>query len=719
LFMEKIGLIPGKEEACGCLIEQARAVKKPNSNWDVVPITNVELKEIRKETGPHKNKDWSKLAGQADGSYMGAQRFKKLCEVTGYKGKYRKFADMADDIVWERVESVEGIGVQDVYDLSVPATENAVVNGIVVHNSFFSTTAMAYTIYQMSCLKNPQRAYGIDPGSHIYVAMISVTERVAKRVVINELIGKIRHSRYFQENFKSKEAPSQLEVRFPGNIQVVAGSTGSSAIIGLNVFSGLIDETSFLGESKKLDRHGREIMVDMGESIYKSIIRRMKSRFQRVGRLPGVLILASSKERPSAFIEKRVQQAREIDDPMVFVRDYATWSVQSADKFSGKYFKVVVGTEQVSSRILGDDPEEEQRYRDLGLRIVDVPEDYRTEFMNDIDGAIRDIAGIATDVISQYLNRTEKVYDCQDATLENPIGQEEGGGVMEEWVANSPLYIQWHRVTKPFKRRLPGGYEEDAWRPIRHPGAVRHAHIDPSYAGDSSGITIAHIAGWTEVVRRDAFGEEYNELAPRIEVDLILRVVPPPGDEIMLADLRGILYQFMAHGYNIGYVSLDSFQSVDTIQQLRKHGIEAEVVSVDKTTEPYDCLKSAMYEDRFRMPPHSIALSEFRYLQRVPKTGGKIKIDHPKKNPDGSPGTKDVADSVAGVVYSLTQKVPGRPIEPIMGTRSTMDEKIDDSWVTGGKVLVQSTKSTPQRQSLVDDQGGSMGSVSSLPFLKG
>lgn len=718
-FMAKVGFIPGKEDACVRLVMQANAVKKPNSNWDVVPITNEELKEIRRETGPHPNKTWTQWAGQADGSCMGGTRFKRLCCLTGYQGRYRKFADMANDVVWERVESITDIGIRDVYDLSVPETQNAVVNGIIVHNSFFSTTAMAYVIYQMSCLKNPQRAYGIDIGSHIYVAMISVTEKVAKRVVINELIGKVRHSRYFQDHFKPKEAPSQLEVRFPSNIQVVAGSTSSSALIGLNVFAGLLDETSFLGESKRLDRHGREVVVDMGESIYKSIIRRMKSRFQRVGRLPGVLILASSKERPSAFIEKRVQAAREIDDPMMFIREYATWDVHAAEKFSGKYFQVVVGTERISSRILSGDPEELKRYQDLGLQIVDVPEDYRNDFVNDIDGALRDIAGVATDVISQYMNRTEKVYDCQDATLEHPIGADDASGTMEQWVANTPLPIMWHRITSPFKRRLPGGYEEDAWRPIRHPEAVRYAHIDPSYSGDCSGICIAHIAGWAEVVRRDAMGEEYNELAPRIEVDLVLRVVPPPGDEIMLADLRGVIYQYMAHGFNVGYVSLDSFQSIDTIQQLRKHGVDAEVVSVDKTTEPYDCLKAAMYEDRFRMPPHSIALGEFRYLQRVPKSGGKIKIDHPKKNPDGTPGTKDVADAVAGVVYSLTKKVPGRPMAPMLSGRSSVDEQIDDSWVTGGKILVQSTKTSGKRQSLVSDYDGAAGAPSSLPFLKG
>jgi hypothetical protein len=224
------------------------------------------------------------------------------------------------------------------------------------------------------------------------------------------------------------------------------------------------------------------------------------------------------------------------------------------------------------------------------------------------------------------------------------------------------------------------------------------------------------------VVRRDAYGEEYNELAPRIEADLVLGVVPPPGDEIMLADLRGIIYQFMAHGFNVSYVSLDSFQSIDTIQQLRKHGVDSEVVSIDKTTEPYDTLKTTMYEDRFRMAPHSVALREFRYLQRVPKSGGRVKIDHPKKNPDGTPGSKDVADAVAGVVYALTKKVPGRPLEPIMSSRESFDEKVDDSWVTGGKVLVQSTKQKGQRQSLVSDHDGRVGvpgGGSSLPFLKG
>jgi hypothetical protein len=142
--------------------------------------------------------------------------------------------------------------------------------------TFFATTAMTYVLYQMSCLRDPQSAYGIALGSHIYLAMLSVTEKVARRVPVNELIGKITHSRYFKEQFPSKAAPSLLEVRFPKQIMVVAGSTGSSAIIGMNAFAGFIDETGFMGTAKELDRMGREVITDRGEAIYKSIIRRMK-----------------------------------------------------------------------------------------------------------------------------------------------------------------------------------------------------------------------------------------------------------------------------------------------------------------------------------------------------------------------------------------------------------------------------------------------------------
>jgi len=240
-------------------------------------------------------------------------------------------------------------------------------------------------------------------------------------------------------------------------------------------------------------------------------------------------------------------------------------------------------------------------------------------------------------------------------------------------------------VAVPFRRSIPGGFFEEAWRPIRHPSAARYVHIDPSLTGDCAGLVIAHIAGYTEVVRRDAHGESFTEVAPLIETDLMLRIIPPPGDEIFLGDIRGIIYEFQAHGFLISYASMDSYQSADTRQQFRLRGIEAEVLSVDKTTVPYDAMKTALYENRLRLQDNVLIQKELRALQRVQSTKGvipKFMVDHPPR------GTKDVSDGLAGVVHGLMTRQPGMPIAPMVSERHSSREVRDDSWVTGGKVMV-------------------------------
>jgi len=594
-----------------------------------------------------------------------------------------------------------------------------------VGKTYIATTALSYVLYQMSCLKDPQRAYGIAPGSHIYMAMLSVTERVARRVPINELLGKITHSRYFKEKFPSKAAPSLLEIRFPNQIMIVAGSTGSSAMIGLNVFSGFIDEVSFLGTAKDVDRMGRLIVTDRGEVIYKSIVRRMKSRFQKIGRLPGLMILASSKERPTAFIEKRIEQAREEKDPHFFVRDRATWQVKPAGDFTDETFKVAVGNEKHHSRILdGSRDDEEKKYLDLGLQVIEVPLEYKPDFERDLEGSLRDIAGFPTLAVSPYINRTEKIFEAVDDTLPNPMEGLDKEDIQEEWVADTILDINWNRIAVQSERRIQGGYTETFWRPLRHPDVPRYAHIDPSLSGDATGLVIAHIAGWTEVVRRDRAGEEYNETAPLIETDLVLRILPPPGDEILLSDVRAIIYQFMDHGFSVRYVTLDQYQSADAIQQFKKRGMESELLSVDKTTQPYDLLKTTLYEGRIRMHRHAWCQRELTQLQRVPKPRGKgYKIDHPQMGPDGKPGTKDIADALAATTFNLTQRIPGIPI-PIQSsasadTRVLERDDVDHSWVTDGKSLIK------QESGKETSGGGIVGTRPEdpgnkpMPFIKG
>ena len=100
-------------------------------------------------------------------------------------------------------------------------------------------------------------------------------------------------------------------------------------------------------------------------------------------------------------------------------------------------------------------------------------------------------------------------------------------------------------------------------------------------------------------------------------------------------------------------VTMDSWNSAEAIQKLNAKGYTAEVLSVDKTTVPYEQLKAALYENRISYYEYPPLLQELRELEhdRVKK-----KIDHPPR------GGKDVADALAACVNSLIEHSASMPV---------------------------------------------------------
>ena len=110
----------------------------------------------------------------------------------------------------------------------------------------------------------------------------------------------------------------------------------------------------------------------------------------------------------------------------------------------------------------------------------------------------------------------------------------------------------------------------------------------------------------------------------------------------MIADVRGILYTLREMGFDFGCITYDSFQSRESIQELSRYGFTADLLSVDRTIEPYDKLKEALYESRLVIYDHPILIRELMELEKNTKQG---KVDH---RPNGR---KDVADALCGMYY--------------------------------------------------------------------
>jgi len=106
-------------------------------------------------------------------------------------------------------------------------------------------------------------------------------------------------------------------------------------------------------------------------------------------------------------------------------------------------------------------------------------------------------------------------------------------------------------------------------------------------------------------------------------------------------------------GIPVEWVSLDTYQSADTMQILRTKGFKAGIQSIDRTIAPYEAVKQALYDGRLVMPYHERLCTELVQLEIDMKKG---KVDHPAR---GSclPDTK--IEDTSGVTRTILEMVEG------------------------------------------------------------
>lgn len=661
LFFDKIGFLIGKREDSLFVYESAKN-KKNNSNVDITPVDTGMSNFLRKRCGVP-SKEWKKYRIPRS-QKMGHGKLQEIKENYGLPDELNWWTD----VFWDRVKEYKcDKDKSPVYDVEVPGTKNFSPNGIIVHNTTFAEICLLRMFYEVMMLKDPQSSFGLMPGTEIVFVCFNRDDKLARDVTYGGVRSKLEQSPFFSQ--RCKIGNSETIVKGKG-IRLMAVSVRSAKALGRNVFGGIIDETDFL-EGSSIS--GKERAIGEGEKpfaeqLHSSIMRRMKSRYETNGFLPGKLFMSSSAKNKESFTNKRISDSK--NNPSVFCRDYALYDVKPAEKFSKTRFWVLVGNGRIRHKILTDHEYEsisEERmvaYEEEGVRFLHVPDNFRPDFESNIEDSIRDIGGCVTVSASHFIQLRERIYEAVDPTLSHPA---------RDWVwetGTSPGII-WSRLVEEISERLDVGIVEKSLVPRRDPGVPRHVHIDLSLGKkDRAGICIGHTVDMVDVERRTEDGHLVQELAPLIEIDLLMQIKAPPNGEIDIGSVRGLVYHFKERGFSFNFASMDNYQSAESLQKFRQQGIPAEKVSVDTKYEPYDYLKLAIYEGRLIMYEYPIVLKELENLQNDVKKG---MVDHP---PNGS---KDCADALAGVVYSLSTRVSARaPIE--MGAAMEEYEQ-DDEWV--------------------------------------
>lgn len=525
-----------------------------------------------------------------------------------------------------------------------------------------ASIVIPYMCHWVLCLKDPQDFYDLMPGTKIAFMQMSTSEDQAVETVFGDIKSRIEYCKWFADNYKM-DPKFTKQIRFEKDIWVLPGSSMETSFEGYNILGGILDEA---------DSHKKTKEKDYGDVGWDTINGRIDSRYQDRGFL---LTIGQMKSSTGFAAAKYAELSADVDN--AYVTRMTIWESLGWEKFSDdqgnrlsfwydKKRKEIISKE--AAALLG--------YPD---HILEIPLVYQKNFKNNPEKALRDLAGYPPTAGDTFISLGYRIEEAVERWHEHYPGV--GSPVDDNPVR--PKIEPWFKALDSIRRTC---------------------HIDIGYSakGDAAGIAMGHVSKLVDI---------QDEEKPYITIDCLLRFRAPAGQEIMIADLRQVIYELKdERGFRISSVTMDGFQSKDTMQQFRKRKIAADYVSVDKNKGPYEDLRDAFYESRIELPRYVTYLNvgddkrvEIAYLELSQLEESDKKIDHPVN------GSKDVADTLAGVVSTLMGDRTYRRGVKSAGKRELLT---DDEFEA---LLKKEQEGHSDRPYTPDAASGSLGSSAPIP----
>jgi hypothetical protein len=642
------------------------------------PLVSQALEKVKHLLGPEERRLFGELAAQCTSA---EELLRTLEQVAHYDYRWKPVG-MEEFILSPHYLGLDGTCgrgkifpglVADLVELFEGDYNEAVLYGAIGWGkSTFCEVSIARMLYDMSSLKSPQAIYDLREGGGISVLNVSVNKVQAKKVVFSRVKEMLAVSPFFREEFPH-DPKVESELKFRNNLYFTPAAASEGGTIGYDVWGAVMDEVNFMAVVES-STQARGAKYDQATHVSELLMRRIKSRFNRGGSIPGILLHASSSKYPDDFTERKAEQFRvdmekyeeaqvkiavgewpaeqkAPEKPKVFLRRNTNWGVKDPSWFSSERFFLYLGT-PTERPFITDDEEKIAPYREHHPELViEVPMDFRTDFERNLDGSIRDIAGYPTLAIKPFMPQLDKVMDAFERgngmgmvhpfTREETTLQGDGGAFLKELVKFDPSLCYY-------------------------------AHVDLAIRKDAAGIAVGHVRRWKRIKRQNLQTNVLVEYTlPVIVIDFMLRVRAPVGGEIEPDGIRALLLLLREHGCNLRKVTYDQFQSITSQQAFRRLGIESEHFSVDSDMEGYNALKEAALEDRLLVYSYTPFLDE---MSRLEMDEVKGKVDHPPH------GSKDVTDAVAAVCAHCANEEVSVLVDPSYGEFEDTQPQIPGHW---------------------------------------
>ena len=484
-----------------------------------------------------------------------------------------------------------------------------------------------YLMHRLMCLRDPHTTLNLKPTEQIAFAFMNITQELAMDIGLVKFQNTVQCSPWFMER-GTMSGRKQQQWNPPSFIKIIIGSQ-SSDVIGQAIYYAFFDEISFIRNQDV------EIQKTKALDMIDTAIGGMMTRFTNRGKNPTLLVLASSKRSEKSFMEEHIKKKTKTDNVSTLIVDEPVWNVRPPSEYSGKRFYVAQGNRFLNSEVLPLDITEDALtvWRKKGYRILSVPIEYYAKFLEEIDRALCDYAGVSSSDLLTYISGT-RLAQVKSEKLSNPFTKE----IIE--VGNAPNdHVQYYNF-----------FDLSKIDPVMKSKPL-YIHLDMSLSGDKSGI------GGVWIVKKQPSLNNPEAVASKelhFRVAFSVAVKAPKGYQVSFEKNRQFIYWLKEQGFNIKGVSSDTYQSADLAQQLKSKGYNYSIVSVDRVTpsskicEPYHYFKNTIYEERIEMYDSMLLTEELLGLEKNSSNG---KIDH---SPLGI-NSKDTADAICGATWNASR----------------------------------------------------------------
>lgn len=517
--------------------------------------------------------------------------------------------------------------LKEIFPTNIDTAYNTIIltGAIGLGKSTIAVICLLYLLYRLLCLKDPYLHYGLQPIDKISISLMNITLENAKGVSLDKMNQMILSSEWFMSH-GTMSGVSNLTYTPNKHIELITASSNNQ-VIGRCIFANFTDEVNF-GLTNDVEK-----LKNKQKQLISQIDARMKSRFLRGNKLPTLNIIASSKNSDQSFLESYIELKRKNETKTTLIVDEPQWVVDSR-KVSNEWFYVAIGNKFLANELLPKVSTQEMvdSYRAKGYSMLKVPMAYYENFSDNIDGALTDIAGIATASSLKYISGV-RWNEIKTKEYENPFIREiiEVGNGKDD-IAQYSDFFDLSKVDYNIKSR-----------PL-------YIHLDMSKSGDKTGIAGVWITGKKPKVEGE---DSSRELFFKVAFSVSIKA--PKGYEISFDKNRTFIRWLKEQGFRIKGISADTYQSAQIQQQLTADGFNVQTISVDRLDSetkqclPYAYLKSTIYDRRLKVYDRCDFLTE-EVLGLERESDGHI--NHPE---NGTQGSKDAIDAICGALWNASK----------------------------------------------------------------